>query len=482
MRQDSGKGGKRLEKETKGQTPRSGSAPRKQKQKSNLSTKKKVLRVLFIILVAICSLIVVGAIFLHFFAPPPEVALPDRPQTTVVVDKDGVETEIPMADAPALSADRKKQFYTFLLYGLDQAGGHTDTMMLVAYDVPNQKLSVMSLPRDTFVSYKGKRVMLNNIRATGGGGEKGDKALRQAVDDLTGVYPDFTAVIQWEAFGKLVEAIGGVEFDVPLTMYYNDKSQNFKIDVKKGLQTLNGDEAMGVIRWRHNSIGDTGKIDYSYGYADGDIGRIKTQQGLMGAIIKKCLQPNVLLPNLTEYVKIFQENVETDLTASNVTYFVKSAVGGLKMDNVNFVTMPYKAASNGAQVLAVGSELLKAINADFNPYKDDLRLSELKIYTESGSSSSSSKTTAGPKATAKATAAPEESAAPESVQPSNAASPAASAPAASAQPGNSQAPAATAAPTTAPTPPPASNPTTPPAAVSTPAPPAGDEPLLPPGA
>ena len=76
--------------------------------------------------------------------------------------------------------------------------------------------------------------------------------------------------------GELVDAIGGVYFDVPRRMYYNDLSQHFKIDLQPGYQLLDGNGAMGVLRWRHNSD-DSGHILNS-GYAMGDLGRIETQQ------------------------------------------------------------------------------------------------------------------------------------------------------------------------------------------------------------
>ena len=188
---------------------------------------------------------------------------------------------------PGLSAGRKEQFYTFLVAGV--SGGNTDTMLLAAYDVPNQKLSVMSLPRDTYVIYNGRTVMINSVYSRGGGEEGGVEALKKAVGSLTGVTPDFYVLVEWEAVGELVDAIGGVYFDVPRRMYYNDLSQHFKIDLQPGYQLLDGNGAMGVLRWRHNSD-DSGHILNS-GYAMGDLGRIKTQQAFLKEVVRKCLQP-----------------------------------------------------------------------------------------------------------------------------------------------------------------------------------------------
>lgn len=350
----------------------------------------RVLRVLYIVLTVISALIVLGYIFWKIFAAPPSVDNnPGRPSASrpplVITTRDPITGEEIEVEIPALSGDRKKEFYTFLMVGQsqDEGGKLTDTMMMAAYDVPNQKLSIMSLPRDTYVKYNGSTILLNSVYNYAGGyrdDEKGIQGLKKAVQELTGVYPDFHAVIQWEALGELVDAIGGVEFEVPFKMYYNDKSQHFKIDLQAGKQLLDGNGAMGLVRWRQNSVGDSGVIDYSYGYREGDIGRIKTQQAFLKEVIKKCLQPGVILDNWTEYLDIFQRNVITNLTPGEMAYFAQSAVGGLKIDDVAFATLPYAEAGNG-HLVPSGRQIVATVNAGFNPYEEDIHVGELKLAT-----------------------------------------------------------------------------------------------------
>ncbi|MCI8527510.1 MAG: LCP family protein [Oscillospiraceae bacterium] len=353
------------------------------KQKSKRTTRQKILWALYIILTVISALIVAGFIFWNIFSAPPETGgLPTRrPQPTTTTNPAGEEVKV---DMPALSSDRKKEFYTFLLVGQDTyGGGNTDTVMMVSYNVPEQELHVMSLPRDTYVEYNGRTVLLNSVYNRAGGGDDGIEALKNEIGDLTGVTPDYHVIVQWSAVGELVDAFGGVYFEVPKRMYYNDLTQHFKIDLQKGYQLLDGAKAMQLIRYRLDSDDNGNAFG---GYATGDLGRIQTQQAFMKAVIAKCLQPDVLLPNLTEYIRIFQENVVTNLTASNMAYFAKSAVGGLDMDNVDFVTLPNKSAGNG-HLLPVGSEIVEAINDGFNPYKEDIRLGELKLATKAPASS-----------------------------------------------------------------------------------------------
>lgn len=380
------RGGARLQKEEK--VPQKEPARVQKRPKPKRTRRQKILRALYITITVIAALIVGLFIAWNLFSAAPDTGKfgsTRKPQTTTIVDENGEEVKV---EIPGLSADRKEQFYTFLLVGQDTlGGGNTDTMMLGAYDVPNQKLSIMSLPRDTYVKYSGKTILLNAVYNWAGGGDKGITALKEEVGELTGVVPDYHVIVQWEAVGELVDAIDGVWFDVPQRMYYNDLSQGFKIDLQAGYQLLDGDKAMQLIRWRKSSD-DSG---HSFGgYAMGDLGRIETQQAFMKAIIAKCLQPDVLLPNLTEYIRIFQKNVVTDLSFSNMAYFAKSAIGSLDMESVEFVTLPYKAA--GQHLLPVASEIVDVVNASFNPYKDDILLSELDVATSAPASSSTGNT------------------------------------------------------------------------------------------
>jgi len=383
MSQDTNhKGGKRLQKASEKPASHAPKAAKKETSaKAAVAEKPFYKRPIFII-PAIITVLAAGLFtFWNVFSAPPEVKIPERPSRapsyTTTVDPDtGEEIQVQVETS---NSDLKPEFYTFLLFGQDTSSGLTDTMMLCSYDVPNQKLSIMSLPRDTLVRYNGREIMLNSVYNRSGGKkdhEAAATALKNEVGELTGVYPNFDVLIQWDAFGELVDAIDGVDFDVPRNMKYNDPTQNLHINQAAGYRHLTGDDAMQVIRWRHNNDGT--------GYINGDLGRVETQQALMKAIIEKCLDPTVLLSNLPEYISIFQKNVDTNLSVSDMTYFAKSAISGLNMDNVAFATMPCKAS--GYRVRPAKEELLELINAYFNPYVEPLRLDELTVADGAASS------------------------------------------------------------------------------------------------
>ncbi|MEG1857746.1 MAG: LCP family protein [Pseudoflavonifractor sp.] len=378
------KGGDRLLRQTK---PQKNHAAGPRKPRPVRSPKQQALHVLFVVTTVVAALIVVfGLIYLILVRKPDTPDLPsrpDRPQESLLPGE---------TPKPPASSDRKDNFWTFLVVGRDTyGGGNTDTILLAAYDIPNQKLNVMSLPRDTLVNVSWDIKKINSIYNMYGGKDKGIAALKEEVSQLVGFVPDFQVIVEWKAVGELVEAIGGVDFDVPRRMYYNDLSQNFKIDLQKGYQNLNGDEAMGLIRWRHNSD-DSGNILNS-GYADGDLGRIKTQQAFLTAALKQCLQfQNVA--KIGELARVFNDNVTTNLTLNNIAWFGQMAAlgngtsGALDMEDVNFITMPWVSAAgvwsrtygNQPSYVAPDAEqLLALVNEHFNPYKDDLRKNELDI-------------------------------------------------------------------------------------------------------
>ncbi len=390
------KGPERKKEDTKG--PEKATSPAAEKPRR--TPLQQALRIGYIVLTVIAGIIVAVGIFLmNFVQKPVQVEQPDRPpvlpNTSASPDPTGTPTQNPgQQSAPSgVSSDRKEDFYTFLVVGRDTyGGGNTDTILLASYDVPNQVLSVMSIPRDTLVNVSWDIKKINSVYNVYGGGEKGMDALKEEVSQLVGFRPDYTVVVEWEAIGELVDAIGGVYFTVPRRMYYNDLSQNFKIDLQKGYQKLNGKQAMQLLRYRHDSD-DNGNILNS-GYADGDLGRIKVQQDFLKATIEQCLANIGDLNTIKGLAQVFFENVTTPLSVGNLAWFAQQAILGnsggeyLTMDRVGFFTMPWVSAdgvwsrtykNHPSYVAPNVDELVELVNQRFNPYRDDLRESELDI-------------------------------------------------------------------------------------------------------
>ncbi len=345
-----------------------------QNQKQN-KRRRSALIVILVILVVLAALAIYSVFVYRSLIVKPELPQPETAVTppAVVIDPVTGETSAPII-VDKVSGERKSEdFYTILVVGTDIASNSTDTMMLVSYDMTNQKATVMSIPRDTLVNTFGtkRRTRINSIYAAYGRGEEGMNALTHEVSELLGFVPDYRVFLNWELVGQMVDAIGGVEYDVPFHMEYDDPNQDLHIYVEKGYQLLDGNKAMQVVRWRKNNKGVSG------GGGGSDLNRLKVQQGFLKAVLKQTLQIKNL-SKISALVELFGENVEGTLTTENLLWFAKEAVfGGLNVDSVEFVTMPWKAAGN--YVYPDQEKLLELINTKLNPFNTEITVNELDL-------------------------------------------------------------------------------------------------------
>lgn len=218
-----------------------------------------------------------------------------------------------------------------LLMGVstDNGGRLTDTIIIGTYDPKNQSASLLSIPRDTFV---GKNPQ------TGTGSDKinalyqksPEKTLEK-VNELTGLDIQYYMVIDNQALIKLVDVIGGVEFDVPYVpggMVYDDTSQDLHINLKSGLQVLNGDQAEQLLRYRHGNLDPkTGKYlgTYPEEYGGNDYGRMRTQREFMIETIKQTIQAKNIL-KIKDIIDIAYEYIETNLSIAIIKDYVPYAI------------------------------------------------------------------------------------------------------------------------------------------------------------
>ena len=385
--------GKRLASGKADKTPKE----KKPKKPSRLTRQQKLLLALAVVLaVGVVAVAAWQSLFVR-----PDITAEKEPLTSVDPDTEEEVEEIDWGEGtrPRSDGQRKSEdYYTVLILGRDTGGGgNTDTMLLASYDVTNQKATVMSIPRDTMVNVPWDIKKINSVYSYYGGGDRGIQYLYKEISQLVGFEPDFQVVVEWEAVGEIVDAMGGVWFDVPRNMDYDDPFQDLSIHLDKGYQLLNGEQAMGVVRFR----------DGANGYKDGDIGRIGTQQAFLKAVLEQLLK----LENITkinELVEVFQKNVTTDLSLQNIFWFAKAAIqGGLKVENVNFVTMPgnynayaySRSVSNMLGKYSVQSyvtpypnDLLELVNNELSPYVEVFTKSDLDIMTVNSNGSVSSST------------------------------------------------------------------------------------------
>ena len=256
---------------------------------------------------------------------------------------------------------RRDDCWTFLLVGMDRGGGNTDSLMLVTYDVAAQQVSVGSIARDMRVDVSRKLKKINAAYALSGGID----GLMEEVSMTFGVPIDYYFRVNINGFVRLVNAVDGVDFNIPCYMNYDDPEQNLSIHYSKGMRHLNGQQALEVCRFRQNNDGT--------GY--GDAGRQQTQRGVLTAVVKKALSHP---EKLSEYAQIASENLDTNLPLNNLVWFAMQA---LNFDTENLHTMSFPCDWHNPYMYLNPDETLEMVNEYFNPYELPRTAEQLDIVT-----------------------------------------------------------------------------------------------------
>lgn len=237
------------------------------------------------------------------------------------------KTEENPNDTPLEKAIVKKGRVNILLLGLEHE--RTDTIMVASYDTKTKEVDIISIPRDTYCERDGfvnsANNKINTVYTV-----KGIEGLEEMVKRLTGITIDKYATIDYDGVRAAVDAVDGVEVDVPFHMKYTDPYSDppLYIDIPEGKQTIYGDKAMEFLRFRK-----TNYKGYS-GYAEGDLGRIETQQQFIKSAIKKAF--SFKLPKVISEVYPY---IGTDLSLAECTSLGVSSIG-MSTENISLHVLP----------------------------------------------------------------------------------------------------------------------------------------------
>ncbi len=180
----------------------------------------------------------------------------------------------------------------------DFALGLTDTMVVVQLNPAQKAIKVLSIPRDTHVGAGNTTQDKINAAMLGGF----DSSVR-AVEGLLNLRLNGYMFVSIDGTKALVDALGGVQLFVPQAMQYTDNAAKLKINLKRGLQVLNGAQAEGFVRFRYDNLGD--------------IGRAQRQQVFFRALLEKLKSP-AAIGRLPQLAKVFERHVRTNLTRREV--------------------------------------------------------------------------------------------------------------------------------------------------------------------
>ena len=210
-----------------------------------------------------------------------------------------------------------------LLIGVDETdqSHRADSLAVVRINVDSRHIRIMSVPRDTRVQIPGHGWQKINHAFAFGGVE----LVQKTIVNFLGIPLDYFVVVNYDSFPRLVNLVGGVDLFVEKNMKYRDRSGGLYIDIAAGNQHMDGQTALHYVRFRHDALGD--------------IGRVQRQQKFLVALLKRIKEPRMLsrLPELAQEVVGM---VDTNLTVSQAVQlaaYLKDLSSG---DRLKFSTLP----------------------------------------------------------------------------------------------------------------------------------------------
>lgn len=298
------------------------------KQKSKQYLVKRFISIVFLIVFSFLVLAGIGAYgYLHFAKNDFDGMMPSQKNQ----QKKGV--------MDLFKKTPKKIRTNVAIFGVDKGGMRTDVIIVATFNSETKKINLVSVPRDTRVfltesmladmrsriSGVPDTVKINEVHAYAGK-EKANEYSVKEVERLLGIDIDYFVKVDIEAFRKIVDQIGGVEMTLDRDYYYVDRAGGLYINLKAGPQTLNGEQAEQLVRYRK---------DY------GDLGRIQTQQKFLKAFAQKMLSPSNI-KNAPAIVKILFDYVETDVDLTDALQYVQY-LDDIDLNNIEMTTIPGEA-------------------------------------------------------------------------------------------------------------------------------------------
>jgi len=303
------------------------------------------------------------------------------------------KNSVPTSSDVPVDDGRKNGYYTFILAGIDMVSNNTDVLMLASLDTVNKTVNILQIPRDTFVStdvtgyssvmrvnavfaaeYNKAR---NNNLSVSNAQRTGMEKLSEVLESALCTEIDDYFLIDISLFRSVVDSVGGVWFDVPSDMFYDDPYQDLHIDLKAGYQLLDGDKAEQLVRFR--------------GYASADIGRINMRADFLRAMAEQ-VKENL---NVSSIVTIIGEVLDKTVTSVGLTDAIKYATAAykVKMSNLNIKTISGSSVWDeesqhwSAYYYLNKSAALDDVNEYMNVYREAIKISDFdseELFADGG--------------------------------------------------------------------------------------------------
>jgi len=278
------------------------------------------------------------------------------------------------ANTAIAESERDTDIFTFLFLGID-GHGNTDVIMVGALNTIENTLNVVSIPRDTMVNVEWSLKKVNSIQPMMRNRHRGQDdaeavAMQATIDEfahILGFPVDFWITMNMNGFVSLVDSIGGVNFNVPVSMNWRDPDRGHHYVVSRGQQRLNGVQALGVVRFR--------------GYGSGDLSRVATQGAFIKATVEQ-LRAGINVNNIPTWVDTFMRHVRTNIQVNHMVFLGKELLK-VSNDNINFSTMPGTMDSVGVQsyITLHVDDWLDIVNTQLSPLDRVITPNDVSILT-----------------------------------------------------------------------------------------------------
>lgn len=259
----------------------------------------------------------------------------------------------------------EKSYVNVLLMGVDKSEALSDVMMIAQLNMANNSVNILQLPRDTYIEGRKGDKKLNSAYGSGG-----VKKTIEDIQTLVDIEIDGHVLVTTSGFRDVVDAVGGIYYDVPRDMNYDDVYQDLHIHLKKGYQLLDGDKAEQYVRYRS-------------GYVTGDLGRIDAQSDFIKEAMRQILEKNASNSNeeTKKLLASISKMVTTDFTFEEMLQYAPYILK-IDMDKVNIMRLageaPPVTGNQGSFFYPDHEENARIVYEYFSPDTSEVDFSEVE--------------------------------------------------------------------------------------------------------
>ena len=322
--------------------------------KTKKPNKKLKIIILSILLLLVITAVAVVVYTIAFHEPDNQI---DETKPFDVIDS---------PDGNNSSVGSGKNEFNFLFLGKDRTGANTDVMMIINYNVKDGDISVLQIPRDTYVELDNRSYKINSLYSKYLSEAKKNKEsspenyslskVAKTLEKNLCINIHYYSMINLDGFRNIVDILGGIEVDIPQDMYCHDDTKDEYFTLKKGKHLLDGQQAELFVRFRS-------------GYIQADIGRMNAQKIFMSALIKT-VKENFTISKIVKMTSEIYKNLTTDLPLDDMIYFAKNMFS-IDMEKINFMSMPGEAVYSGLSYYVMNRKAtMNIIQNYFNIYSD----------------------------------------------------------------------------------------------------------------